>query len=218
MSLPLAGGLGLMVFASRSLLSAAMLAPSASILDGLQHLRPASTAELARLAYDLKQSLAVQQTAASWSALGMVLALQAEVAPAPDRSVLVESATAALRSSLGMAPANPYVWARLALVREGAGDQAAEILRYLHMSWETGPNEERLRPTRIGLALRHWQDVPDSDRPALFEDIRNGWASAPEGILALVRTSADANVVRASLVTNLGQLASFEAALARTGH
>ena len=55
-----------------------------------------------------------------------------------------------------------------------------------------------------------------SDRPAVFEDVRNAWVSGPEGLLPLVRTAADANVVRAALVTNVRQLVAFEKAIART--
>ena len=169
--------------------------------------------ELHRLA------LTVLERASTWSTLGLALALQADASPPEQRPALLGRADAALRTSLSLAPANPYVWTRLAIVRQSEGAEDVELVRYLRLSWRTGPNEERLLVPRIGLALKHWGTITELDRSRVFRDIRVAWDSRRDEILPLADTAFGANVIRAALLPDRVSLASFEAALsARHGN
>jgi hypothetical protein len=210
----LAGGLWLMIFALRQLIAALLVVPGGPTLARLQHLEPAPAGALARLIDTQSRSLAVLDSAGGWSNLGLALALQSETSPAPERAALLGRAEAALRTSVSLAPANPYVWTRLAIVRQTAGADDGELLGYLRLSWLTGPSEERLRVPRIRLVLGHWGALTEKDRQFLFRDIRDAWAWQREDVLPVADTPFAVNVVRAALVPDPASLTAFDKALA----
>jgi hypothetical protein len=211
--LPLAGGIWLAVFGLRQVVAALLIVPSNATLERIQNLEPVTPVALVGLADRQSNSLAVMDSAAGWSNLGLALALQAESASAADRADLLTRTVEALRTSLTLAPANPYVWTRLAVVRHSTGARDAEIMRYVRLSWMTGPNEERLRLPRIGLTLGHWSAVTEADRQSLLEDIRHAWDLRHEDILPLATSPFATNVVRAALIPDLANLRTFEKAL-----
>jgi hypothetical protein len=149
--------------------------------------------------------------------LGLALAIEADGAAPARRAALLGDAAVALEDSLSRAPANPYVWTRLALVRQSLGADDAELLRYLRLSWQTGPNEERLRLSRIRLALQHWTMLQGQDRPSLFTDIRYAWRDNPDDLISVARSDFIRNVIRAALLPDLPALTAFEAALQSSG-
>lgn len=105
----------------------------------------------------LKHLIETRQKALSWrnrpedrAILGLAYMIQAERASADAIDVALDRAEAELRQALWVAPADPHVWTRLALVRlrQGRPHAAAEAL---WLSYATGLHVPELQAARAAL-------------------------------------------------------------------
>jgi hypothetical protein len=174
---------------------------------GIQLLEPIPRGDITQLIADEELSVTIRNNPTDWSNLGLarIIALDSN----NDAGGLVK-AREALVESLKLAPANPYVWARLTLIDELQMAPQATILRDWRMSILTGSNEERLRPLQIRLAIDLWPYLTSADRMTVYSQIRATWSYAPATILDIAIAPFQANIIRAGLVTNLEDLSQFE--------
>jgi hypothetical protein len=198
--LSLAGGLVLAAFGLRQAVASFLLMPAAATLQSLQEMKPVEPAALDGLIADQTASLAVAPNAAGWSNLSLALALRQQDA----------AAESALLTSLSLAPANPYGWLRLAVLRDAANAPETDVLAAWRLSQWTGPNEVRLRQLRIRLAVAHWSGLAEADRRSLFMDIRHEWDHDQSSVFALATTPIATNIIRAALVIDMDAFTTFE--------
>lgn len=187
------------------------LLPSSQTVSEIQSLAPVSPGQLDKLIEAERTALPIRGTAGDWSNLGIALALKSEQGD-QDHALLNQSKDA-LKHSLELAPANPYLWIRLAIIDAAQEMEASSQLDEWRMSVMAGPNELRLGVPRTVIAIPLWDYLNTSDRQAVFTDIRNGWRSDPLKIMTLANSTFSTNVIRASLASDLPILLTFEKAL-----
>ncbi len=204
-------GVSLLFFGLRETISAAILWPSNATLKQIDELQTVAPDALSRLISREETSLAIRDSAEGQGNLGLALALLAE-RNANDKAML-EKAQHALVRSLSSAPADPYVWTRLAIVRQHLGFDPRQIADDWRMAEMTGPNEDRLRIPRLGLAVSLWSELTESDRAVLFTDIRAAWNEDRDSVAKIASDAFTANVIRAALAVDVPQLLAFETRL-----
>jgi len=181
-------------------------------LVDLQDNKPRDPADIKSLVEAEKFALSVGAPAQSYSDLSLAEAtLASSTADTAEKQALLADARDTLRTGLQREPANPYAWLRLALLSRGLGAPDAEIYKYWQMSIMTGPNEDKILAPRIDLAVDLWPLLGNSDRQAVFADIRDiydhdhGWQIANEASPFMV------NVIRAALVTDMARFKEYDA-------
>jgi hypothetical protein len=137
-------------------------------------------------------------------------------AGADQITALQDEAKADLVRSLEGVPANPYVWTRLAAISEGTSVSSETILAYWRYAQLTGPNEPRLRFSRVQIGIPLWNIMSDADRALLARDLLSGWPADQAGIVSLADNNFARAVVRSSLLADLQKLIQFEKELAKT--
>jgi hypothetical protein len=182
--------------------------------------RPAAGDDLGALASRLSASLRWMRSDRTLKRLGLVELALAEAAMAGPASpeALRRAARQHLTAGLAVAPADPLAWGGLASVDLAAGGGMAEpAARALVLSVLTGPHEPAIFWQRLDLCLALWPAIAESDRSLVLEQLRQGWAAAPEKLTALARQRDAAAAVRAALATQPAALERFETMMARAG-
>lgn len=220
-ALVLLAGLGMTYFGTMRVVTGLTLLPSDPTLDSIQQLKPVPDAALDRLIAAQASALAVTDDSRIWGYQGLALGLKASLAQqagtsADKVSALRDEAKDALVKSLQGAPANPYVWTRLAVLTEEAEGPPETALSYWRYAQLTGPNEPRLRLARIKTGILLWSLMNDADRATLARDLVNSWPADQEGIVTLADNDFARAVVRSSLLADLQKLMQFEKEYAKT--
>ncbi|MGE0745195.1 MAG: hypothetical protein AB7K86_08110 [Rhodospirillales bacterium] len=134
-----------------------------------------------------------------------------------DKAELAK-AIAAIRKGLEISPANPFAWARLALVQYmHDGAPSATMAEYLKMSLVTGNFDERLVLTRLDLCFRAFAYFGGDDRDLIRQQVRLAWGVSPNQVVEMGRNPLRRGFIAASLATLPEALASFESEVARRG-
>ncbi|WP_313412067.1 hypothetical protein [Rhodospirillum rubrum] len=158
----------------------------ASVLWDLRAGKPAPESEvLAAAGQSLVASASRLPRGEALADGGYLLARAAESAADPARRLaLSRSALAATERGLALAPANASAWARLAVLRVGAGDRegAAAALR---LSFLAGPVVPALTASRLDLAFALLPALDGETRALLDRQIRITWILEPARIARL---------------------------------
>jgi len=205
-ALPGVLGLFIMLFGLRQTVAALILVPENRTIVALQGLESPDPAALDRLVAAEQTSLHLHETAEGWSNLGLALAVSA----GPGDTARLAEAKRAVIQSLIDAPANPYVWTRLAVLDQMTGADRTEIRDSWRMSYLTGPNEERLHIPRITIAIGIWPELTGADRANVFTELHATWVIDKSAVVDLARDSFTTNLIRASLVNDLPSMFAFD--------
>lgn len=100
------------------------------------------------------------------------------------RKALYAEAALATERSLGVSPAQPQTWLRLALLRERQQDLTGGVAA-LRLSILAGGFAPNIMTTRLALGLRLWPHLPEGDRQLVERQIRLTWAYRPNKVLDL---------------------------------
>jgi len=155
-----------------------------------------------------------------WTDVGaahLLIARHDRPAGQADKAELAK-AIAAIRRGLEIAPANPFAWARLALVQYiHDGAPTAAMAESLRMSLLTGHFDERLVLTRLDLCFRAFAHFAGDDRDLIRQQVRLAWGVSPNQVVEMGRNPLRRGFIAASLATLPEALASFESEVARRG-
>jgi len=201
-------GIGLILLGARQFVPALYLLGDGEILGATQQTRSESAGSLAQLIADETSALSLRETATGWSDLGQALMQQAAAHGAPP--ALVHEARQALITSLALAPAEPYVWTRLAIADQLLDIPTDRKVADWRMAYMTGPNELSLQALRMQLAIPLWPDLSNDDHEAVFADILGGWRKDPNSVLSAARDTFSTNIIRAALVRDIPELVKFD--------
>jgi tetratricopeptide (TPR) repeat protein len=208
-------GIALACFGIRQALASLAMVPSGPTVETLRLLKDVSKEDLERLVDNENRALALLDSPRDWSNLGLALSLQGEAAAdKSQRSERLLQADQALRQSLSLAPANPYVWLRLALVRQANGGEPKDVLAPWRMSIVTGPSEDRLWKARIRMGVDYWPNLTEFDRQTVFADVRRAWTKDWTDVMSIATNPFTINVIRAALLTDFAEYTNFEKELA----
>jgi hypothetical protein len=177
------------------------------------------TKDLGALAARLSTSLHWVRSGWTLKQLGLAELVLAESAAAGSASPteLRRAARQHLSAGLAVAPADPVAWSGLASADIAEGGATVPAARALVLSLLTGPHEPTIFWQRLDLCLALWPAVAEPDRSPVLEQLRQGWAAAPERLAALARQRNASAAVRAALATQPASLQRFEAMIARPG-
>lgn len=216
--LVLALGIFLLITAARQAAYALTIAPSTQTLDAILDREIVPPSDVDSLIKRETSALNILDTAVGWADLGMAQGLRASYASGTEEAAtLKEAAHQSLIRSLVRAPANPYIWLRLAVLRLDQGAPDSEILTYWRQSHLTGPNENRLYLARIGTGLGLWNDMTTADRQALFHDIQYDWPQNQNELVGMAAKPFSRAVIRSALLADLTKLRAFEEIYALRG-
>lgn len=207
-----AAGLSLFGFGAQRLLAAVIMVPASPIVAAMEEQRSVSTEQLDALILAQTRSLAVLDTPRGWSNLGTAYALKSMRLPAgdPNQQRLLQQSMSALTRSLLDGPCNPYVWERLAAVQAYDRNHADIALRYHDLSIETGQNEPTLYGARIAIGATLWPYMVDSERAALFIQMRQAWHYDRWPFIDQVVKLNATGLARSALSADAGDLSQFD--------
>lgn len=152
-------GMALMILALPGLGAALSRIPGDPVLQDLRAGTPVAPAALWRLHDSRTAALRWRADARALAERALVDALRADT-PAfgpgtgATGAARLRAAERDLTAALGAAPADPYTWTRLALIRWRLGRPAASVQAALDAARITGPHNRRLRPLQHALAAR----------------------------------------------------------------
>ncbi len=196
-ALSIAAGLALAAAAVPLAGSGLAEVPGNSVLRRLHDGNPGATA-LRQLIRSREASLAWRQTGRAAKELGLARMMLAESAPETERAGQYALAERALLRGLALAPADPYAWTRLALVRMALARPAQEVARALVPALASGPNEEALLRPAARAALYGWEGLDADGRRGARSLVGAAWRADPVGT-----ASAAAALGRAELLAYL---------------
>jgi len=151
----------------------------------------------------------------TWSELGLaqlLLAASAETEDQEKRDFII-AAIASLRKSLSLAPADAFVWTRLAYAQMLLSGPSPEAARSLRVALLTAPYEPRLFAVRVEVAFWIWSYVDARDRDLVFQQVRWIWRDGPKRLIELARSTDRIAVVRRALSADPDELLRFEVLL-----
>lgn len=172
------------------------------VIRKIQKQEPVTVEELAEVISAQENGLFWVNDASMEAPLGLAHLLTAEKLPRDDPQVAIhlQAALQALRASLGRSPANPYPWTLLAYAEFlRAGTWTPEALAALRLSLLTGPHEPRLVWSRLRLNFLAWENLTESDRRLVEQQIRYAWAQDPKDLGRLAVDLNRVNLVRSAL-------------------
>jgi len=152
----LALGLGLLALALPVAGAALSRLPGDRVVHDLRAGTGVTAADLGRLADSRRAAAGWRADPRDAAELALAQLLLAERA-GPDRptgAARLRAAERALTAGLASAPADPYAWTRLALVRWHLGRPAATVRAALAAARTAGPAARRLLPVQRALAAR----------------------------------------------------------------
>lgn len=130
------------------------------------------------------------------AAVGVAVALPADIGPVADGDLLgagalarivkadraaddarrtLEAARTLLIAQAKTAPANPYLWSRLASVELALGAAPARCLTLLARSFAAGPNAVAAWPARVALGFRLWDHAGEPLRARILDEATRMW-------------------------------------------
>ena len=216
----------LLALAVPRMATAWLAVPAQSTLEAVQNgLAPSST--------QIDVALAAMRGAARWHSpprlrtdMALLLAFRASMAERAetDRRADMEGAETLLREAVPDAPANPYVWFRLALAREALRGPSREVADALVASTTLAPNLERLMLPRLAAWMGNWQFLKPGELPMVRRQVVTVWAAARD--VDVVLAVAEANQAHLFMLWGLEEdaprraayLAALEAFRAKPGN
>ena len=119
-------------------------------------------------------------------------------------------AIASLRTGLALAPANPFVWTRLAYAQSLMTGPSPSVASALRMAMLTARYEPRLLFIRLELCLRSWPYFRTDDHELVFQQVRLAWRKHGERLVDMAVETGRVNVVRAALLISRKDILAFE--------
>lgn len=204
--------LALIMLALPRTIAALLTIPSAAILRSLQNQEPVEIADLEKVVRGQQRGLSLVGDGRLATDLGLAELLIAERLPADDQGAPARfaSATTALKDGLGMAPGNPYAWARLAYAEARQQGWTPLALSSLRLAFLTSPYDPRLLWSRLRLGFLAWPYMQPDDRDIVLQQIRWAFDENPKELARLAADADRVNVVRAALLRLPGAAAEFE--------
>ena len=186
--------------------------PASPILAKLKLRQPVDDDELETLAHAQRRGITWVESGRRWTDLGLAQVLMAERYRADDpmRANMLDEAIRSLRTGLGMAPANPWAWTRLAHAEGLKRLGSPEAIAAYRMSVDTAPYTPRLLYARMRIGLLNWRWLNREDRRLLFQQIHWGWQRNKRHLVDAALDVNRINVVRAALFPDREKLSRFE--------
>lgn len=128
----------------------------------------------------------------------------------PKRSQWDEAAESSTKLALLHAPANSYAWMRLAFMRLRSGSEDRTVGEPMMMSVLTGAREISLLFTRIGYAIRVWDQLSEEDIELIEDQIL--WADRVDRkrLIAIAKRNRNSMmIVFAAIARDLNQFRPF---------
>jgi len=144
--------------------------------------------------------------------LRLMAADRAGLASATGRADLARAAEAH-RRALARAPAQAYVWTRLARIDFLRDGPTAALGPVLAMAVAGAPDDSALRPARLDLAFLAWRRLDAASRAALAGDIARAAATDPLALARLARRRYAIAILRDALAQRPGLRRAVDAAL-----
>ena len=143
---------------------------------------------------------------------GRIALAQAHRPGLPDRlrRAWFEHAAAAMRRSLGAAPANPAAWAQLAYVTAATRPTAPLVEQALKLSVLTGPSFLPQLPVRAMVAAAVWDRLDRQTRALYRSQFVYGMRLRPQELVRALARVADVRMVYASLRSEPELLIQFD--------
>lgn len=149
-----------------------------------------------------------------WTDIGAAYLMRARQGKEPGEVDKADLARAieAMKKGLALAPANPFAWARLALIQYmHDGGPSAAMAEALRMSLLTGSYDERLVLTRLDLSFRAISYFSRDDRELILQQIRYAWPIASNQLVAMARDPLRRGFIAAAFANAPEILKDFEA-------
>ena len=182
------------------------------IVKRIQNHEPVSRKQLEDLIRSREDALYWRESAATWSELGLaqlLLTLEAEFDDRKKRDLIIASISS-LKKSLARAPADAFVWTRLAYAQLLLSGPSPEVATTLRMALQTAPYEPQLFLIRLELAFLGWPYLGPDDRDLVWQQVRWAWRHQPGKLVRLARSLDRIDVVRAALSQAPEDLLRFE--------
>ena len=182
------------------------------VLKRIQNHEPVSRKRLEDLIRSREDALYWRESAETWSELGLaqlLLALEAEIDNQKKRDLIIASISS-LKKSLARAPADAFVWTRLAYAQLLLSGPSPEVATTLRMALQTAPYEPRLFAVRLELAFLAWPYLGPDDRDLVLQQVRWAWRHRRGELVGLARSLDRIDVVRAALSREPEELLRFE--------
>jgi len=197
------------------LIASILKAPAHAPLSRLETGRTEPTDQLERAAVHLEQAQSWENSAQLASEIGFLRLLEAFQADNPDdgRTARAQQAADNLRRSLGLSPARPQAWVRLAFAQDYAGVPGNEIARLLQQSTTVGAFVGDIAQVRLSLLLKYWDYLSPQLRLYTFKQIRYLWANDPRAVLQVGKSTSRAPLIRFALRPVPGAIDRFDQAV-----
>jgi hypothetical protein len=182
------------------------------VLKRIQNHESVSREQLEDLIRSREDALYWRESAETWSELGLaqlLLALEAEIDNQKKRDLIIASISS-LKKSLARAPADAFVWTRLAYAQLLLSGPSPEVATTLRMALQTAPYEPRLFAVRLELAFLAWPYLGPDDRDLVLQQVRWAWRHRRGELVGLARSLDRIDVVRAALSREPEELLRFE--------
>lgn len=170
-------------------------------IDILNNKKQADTAQLKNLLAITKLSINLDNNPRYWQSLSELLVYQA-LAQGLFNNEAIESLKQAeqdIKYGLSLAPANAFLWYRLAVVQSLLYRPSKKIVNSLLLSIMTGPNEVGYLIPRLNLSLMLFSSFSKDDLDFLRTQIINAFELSPENFL----NTCVYNKERLNLITTL---------------
>ncbi len=188
------------------------------VLKRLQKHKSVPREQLEDLIRSREDALYWRESAGTWSELGLaqlLLASQAETDNQKKRDLKIASISS-LKKSLARAPADAFVWTRLAYAQFLLSGPSPEVATTLRMALQSAPYEPRLFAVRLEIAFLCWPYLGPDDRDLVWQQVRWAWRYRPGKLVRLARSLDRIDVVRAALSQAPEELLRFEKLLKKT--
>ena len=182
------------------------------VLKRIQNHESVSRGQLEDLIRSREDALYWRESAETWSELGLaqlLLASQAEIDNQKKRDLIIASISS-LKKSLARAPADAFVWTRLAYAQLLLSGPSPEVATTLRMALQNAPYEPRLFAVRLELAFLAWPYLGPDDHDLVLQQVRWAWRNRRGGLVGLARSLDRIDVVRAALSREPEELLRFE--------
>ncbi|MGB1548249.1 MAG: hypothetical protein ACPHIA_06945, partial [Alphaproteobacteria bacterium] len=164
-----------------------LLKPGNGTLYRIQERKTVTPEGIGRLIDSRQRALEWWNSEHVWADLGLAHLVHSAWVDKPQARSELAAAHEALKQSLNLAPANPYVWTRLAYVNYLLQGVSGEMVNALRMALITGPNEQFIAHVRLELGLLAWGSLTGGDRKLIERQAVRAWTFNPDRALEITR-------------------------------
>ncbi|MDH5508950.1 MAG: hypothetical protein OEZ32_01200 [Nitrospinota bacterium] len=171
--LPMIFGTALVLYSAPMLMKSFLLLAGGSTLARLERGDQARPESLGILERSREMAASVIETGSSWNQLSLALVHQANLYEpgSAEQTEKLERAREAQGKGLGLQPANPHSWLRLAYINQRL-DAPQKTAAALYMSYWTGPYEIHLAEYRLAMSAGMWQQLDNWTMMAVHAEVR----------------------------------------------